>query len=104
MTELGYVLSDILKKERKCSFENSLVEKSKSSTNLNKWFSRRIVLCNQLNIHLHGFVSSLSLLISTGIGADLSMSNLLTSVFKLAKFVFSAKLAVSTFFRSVLVA
>ena len=36
LTELGYVLSVILKKikERKCSFENALVEKSESSTNL----------------------------------------------------------------------
>ena len=33
LTELGYVLSVILKKERKCSFENALVEKSESSTN-----------------------------------------------------------------------
>ena len=34
LTELGYVLSVILKKERKCSFENALVEKRESSTNL----------------------------------------------------------------------
>ena len=40
--------------------------------------------------------TSLSLLKSTGTGANLSMSNLSTSVFKLAKFVFNAKLEVST--------
>ena len=53
------------------------------------------------------FTTSLNLLKSTGTGANLSMSNLSTSVFKLAKFVFSAKLEVSTcvtFFRSVYVA
>ena len=42
------------------------------------------------------FTASLSLLKSTGMGANLSISNLLTSVFKLAKFVFNAKLEVST--------
>ena len=42
------------------------------------------------------FTTSLSLLKSTGTGANLSMSNLSTLVFKLAKFVFSAKLEVST--------
>ena len=42
------------------------------------------------------FTTSLSLLKSTGIGANLSRSNLSTSVFRLAKFVFSAKLEVST--------
>ena len=40
--------------------------------------------------------TSLNLLKSTGTGANLSMSNLSTSVFKLAKFVFNAKLEVST--------
>ena len=53
------------------------------------------------------FTTLLNLLKSTGTGANLSMSNLSTSVFKLAKFVFSAKLEVSTcvtFFRSVFVA
>ena len=52
------------------------------------------------------FTTSLNLLRSTGTGVNLSMSNLLISVFKLAKFVFSAKLEVSacvTFFRSVFV-
>ena len=42
------------------------------------------------------FTKSLSLLKSTGTAANLSMSNLSTSDFKLAKFVFSAKLEVST--------
>ena len=53
------------------------------------------------------FTTSLSLLKSTGTGANLSMSNLSTSVFKLAKFVFNAKLEVSTsvmFYRPVFVA
>ena len=53
------------------------------------------------------FTTSLNLLKSTGIGTNLSMSNLSTSVFKLAKFVFSAKLEVSTceiFLMSVFVA
>ena len=53
------------------------------------------------------FTTSLSLLKSTGTGANLSMSNLSTSVYKLAKFVFSAKLEVSTceiFLMSVFVA
>ena len=48
-----------------------------------------------------------NLLKSTGTGTDLTMSNLSTSVFKLAKFVFSAKLEVSTceiFLTSVFVA
>ena len=40
--------------------------------------------------------TSLNLLKSTGTGANLSMSNLSTSVFKLAKFVFNAKPEVST--------
>ena len=50
---------------------------------------------------------SSNLLQSSGTGANLSMSNLSTSVFRLAKFVFSAKLEVSTcvtFLRSVFVA
>ena len=42
------------------------------------------------------FTTSLSLLKSTGTGANLSISNLSTSIFKLAKFVFNAKLEVST--------
>ena len=42
------------------------------------------------------FTASLSLLKSTGTGANLSISNLSTSVFKLAKFDFSAKLLTST--------
>ena len=42
------------------------------------------------------FTISLSLLKSTGTGANLSISNLSTSVFKLAKFAFNAKLEVST--------
>ena len=42
------------------------------------------------------FTTSLSLLKSTGTGTNLSMSNLSTSVFKLAKFVYNAKLEVST--------
>ena len=53
------------------------------------------------------FTTSLSLLKSTGTGANLSMSNLSTSVFRLAKSVFSAKFEVSTCvtcFRSVFVA
>ena len=41
------------------------------------------------------FTTSLNLLKSTGTGANLSMSNLLTSVFRLAKLVLSAKLEVS---------
>ena len=40
--------------------------------------------------------TSLNLLKSTGTGANLSMSNLSTSVFKKAKFVFRAKLEVKT--------
>ena len=43
------------------------------------------------------FTTSLSLLKLTGTGANLSMSNLSSSVFRLAKFVFSAKLEVSTY-------
>ena len=39
--------------------------------------------------------ASLSLLKLTGTGANLSMPNLSTSVFRLAKFVFSAKLELS---------
>ena len=53
------------------------------------------------------FTTSLNLLNSTGTAANLSMSNSSTSVFRLAKCVFSAKLEVSTgvtFFRSVFVA
>ena len=53
------------------------------------------------------FTTSLSLLKSTGTGANLSISNLSTSVFKLAKLDFSAKLLTSTWvpcFRSVFVA
>ena len=42
------------------------------------------------------FTTSLNLLKSTETGANLSISNLSTSVFKLAKFVFNAKLEVST--------
>ena len=42
------------------------------------------------------FTTSLNLLKSTGIGTNLTMSNLSTSVIKLAKLVFSAKLEVST--------
>ena len=42
------------------------------------------------------FTTSLSLLKSTGTGTSLSMSNLSTSVFKLPKFVFNAKLDAST--------
>ena len=42
------------------------------------------------------FTASLSLLKSTGMGANLSISNLSTSVFKLAKFDFDIKLEVST--------
>ena len=42
------------------------------------------------------FTTSLSLLKSTGTGTNLSISNLSTSVFKLAKFVFNAKLEAST--------
>ena len=41
------------------------------------------------------FATSLSLLKSTGTGTNLSISNLSTSAFKLAKFVFNAKLEVS---------
>ena len=51
--------------------------------------------------------TSLNLLKSTGTGANFSMSNLSTSVFRLAKIVFSPKLEVSTcvtFLRSVFVA
>ena len=40
--------------------------------------------------------TSLSLLKSTGTGTNLSMSNWSTSVFKLARFVFNAKLEGST--------
>ena len=42
------------------------------------------------------FTTSLNLLKSTGTGTNLSMSNSSTSVFKIAKFVFNAKLEVST--------
>ena len=42
------------------------------------------------------FTTSLSLLKSTGIGTNLSISNLSTSAFKLAKFGFNPKLEVST--------
>ena len=42
------------------------------------------------------FTTSLSLLKSIGTDTIFSMSNLSTSVFKLAKFVFNAKLEVST--------
>ena len=53
------------------------------------------------------FNTSLILLKSTGTGANLQMSHLSTSVFKLAKYVFSAKLEVSicvAFFKSVFIA
>ena len=53
------------------------------------------------------FTTSLDLLKPTGTGTNLSISNLSTSVFKLAKFVSNAKLEVSTceiFFISVFVA
>ena len=42
------------------------------------------------------FTTSLSLLKSAGTGTNLPMSNLFTSVFKVAEFVFNAKLEVST--------
>ena len=42
------------------------------------------------------FTTSLSLINSTGTGTNLSMSNLSTSFIKLARFVFNAKLEVST--------
>ena len=42
------------------------------------------------------FTTLLNLLKSVGKGANFSISNLSTSVFKLAKFVYSAKLEVST--------
>ena len=42
------------------------------------------------------FTTSLSLLKSAGTGSNLSISNLSTSNFKLAKFVFNVKLEVST--------
>ena len=42
------------------------------------------------------YTRSLSLLKSAGTGTSLSMSDLSTSVFKLPKFVFNAKLDVST--------
>ena len=53
------------------------------------------------------FTASHNSLKSTGTGTNLSMSNLLTSVFKLAIFVFNAKLEVSMgeiFLKSVFVA
>ena len=53
------------------------------------------------------FTAALSLLKSTGTGVNLLISSLFTSVFKLAKFDFSAKLLTSTyniFFKSVFVA
>ena len=53
------------------------------------------------------FTASLSLLKSAGTGANLSMSNLSISVFRLAKFAFSVKPEVSTcgtFLRSVFAA
>ena len=53
------------------------------------------------------FTTSLSLLKSSGTGANLSMSNLSTSVFRLVKFYFSAKLELSAceiFLMSVFVA
>ena len=53
------------------------------------------------------FTTSLSLLKSTGTGVNLSISSLSTSVFKSAKFDFSAMLLTSTcdiFFKSVFVA
>ena len=65
------------------------------------------------NLSYTGFLTtlflrtSLNLLKSTASGANLPMSNLSTAVFRLAKFVFSAKLEVSTcvtFLRSVFVA
>ena len=42
------------------------------------------------------FTTSLNLLKATGIGTNLSISNLSTSVFRLGKLAFSAKLKVST--------
>ena len=53
------------------------------------------------------FTTLLSLAKSLGTGVNFAMSNLSTSVFKLAKFVFDAKLLTSTcvtFFKSVFVA
>ena len=60
------------------------------------------------NLSYKAFLTtSLSLLKSTGTGTNLSMSDLSTSVFKLGRFVFDAKLEVSTcqlFLMSVFVA
>ena len=53
-------------------------------------------LSNAVFLATSFFTTSLSLLKSTGTGTNLSISNLSTSVFKLAKFDFSAKLEVST--------
>ena len=44
------------------------------------------------------FTTPITLLKSEGTGTNLSMSNISTSAFKLIKFVFNAKLEVSTYF------
>ena len=53
-------------------------------------------LSNAVFLGTSFFTTSLSLLKSKGTGTNLSISSLSTSVFKLAKFDFSAKLEVST--------
>ena len=52
-----------VKEKRKCNFENALAEKSKSWT-LNKWFSWRIIWCNEFDNFLSRFEENLFSIIS----------------------------------------
>ena len=58
LIELGYVLiCQVKEKEKKCCFENALVEKSESLTrNKNGLVEGLLLFCNS-NVFLHGFVS-----------------------------------------------
>ena len=56
LTELGYVLKCQVKEEKKCSFENALVEKSENSTRNKNGLVEGLIIFS-LNVHLHGFVS-----------------------------------------------
>ena len=65
------------------------------ATNLSyRYLSYDVV--NNLSLTTLCFTTSLNLLKSAGTGANLSMSSLSTSVFKLTQLVFSTKLEVST--------
>ena len=74
-------------------FVSYLLFKTKSLVSISSTFTTDLSYV----AFLTSFLTTLhNLLKSVGTGANLSMSNLSTSVFKLAKFVFNAKLEVST--------